>query len=152
MTNERASATNEAQPLKPVTMQENKDAKGHALCAEMFWRRHIESTQELRDRQAAYLDSLPRNPTDAIRAALRIMSPDGKRYPDGFENGLHLSQALEVLLTHGEVDDGCMHRDAALYIAEEIVISMHQATRELDRMKDLLRNPGRIERDAKHGT
>ncbi|WP_146136659.1 hypothetical protein [Aliiruegeria haliotis] len=139
--------TNSTDELKPVTMWENKAAKGHALCAEPIFRDHIEGTQALRDRQAAYLDSLPSDPPEVIRAALKLMHPNSESYPDGIEEALHLSHALEALVKDGDLDEDGFNRDAALYVADRVVMAMHRATRQLDRIGDILGNPGRIERD-----
>lgn len=148
MTNERARASDEVRPVEPVTSSENKAAKGHALCGESTFREHIEGTQALRDRQAAYLDSLPSDPPEVIRAALKLMRPKGDEYPDGIEEALHLSHALEVMVEEGDLDEDGFNRNAALYIVDRVVMAMHRATRQLDRISDILGNPGRIERDG----
>lgn len=141
------AVTNSTDELKPVTMWENKAAKGHALCAESTFRDHIESAQALRDRQAAYLDSLPSDPPEVIRAARRLLHQGSDEYPEGIKEALHLSHALEALVKEGDLNEDGFDRDAALYVAHRIVIAMHRATRQLDRISDILGNPGRIERD-----
>ncbi len=147
MTDERARANDEARPVKPVTNWQNKAANGYALCGESIFRKHIEGTQALRDRQAAYLDSLPSDPPEVIRAALKLMHPNGDNYPEGIEEALHLSYALEALVKDGELDEEGRPRDAALYLADRVAYAMHRATRQLDRIADILRNPSRVERD-----
>lgn len=133
--------------IEPVTVWEDEEAKGHALCAESIFRQHIEETQELRGRHAAYLASLPTDPREVIRAALKLMHPTGDEYPDGIEEALHLSYALEALVKEGDLDVKGRSRDAALYVASQVSYAMHRATRQLDRISDILGNPGRIERD-----
>ena len=78
------------------------------------------------------------------------MHPDGDDYPEGIEEALHLSQALEAMIKDGDLDEEGRTRDAALYVADRVVFAMHRATRQLGRISDILKNPGRIESD--HGT
>lgn len=139
--------SNSTDQTTPVSEWENNAAKGYALCAEHTFRDHIERTQALRDRQAAYLESLPRNPPEAILAAIELMHPNGDSYPDGIEEALHLSCALEALVKDGDLAAECRTRDAALYVADRVAFAVHRATRQLDRIAHILRNPGRIERD-----
>ncbi|SFN46749.1 hypothetical protein SAMN04487859_10330 [Roseovarius lutimaris] len=139
--------TNIDDRIEPVTVWENEEAKGHALCAEYLFREHVEHTQAMRDRHAAYLASLPTDPQEVIRAALKLMHPTGDDYPDGIEEALHLSYALEALVKEGDLDAKGRSRDAALYVASQVSYAMHRATRQLDRISDILGNPGRIERD-----
>ena len=144
MTKERACASDEARPIKPVTKWENNASNGQALCSEYLFREQVEQTRVLRDRQAAYRKSLPTDPPEAIRAALRIMHPTGDDYPDGIEEALHLSFALEALVRAGDLDAQGRSREAALYVADRVSDAMHRATRQLDRIADILGNPGRI--------
>lgn len=137
------------EPLKPVTHWENAASKGQALCAEYIFREHIEQTQALRDRQAAYLKSMPTDPTEVIRAAIKLMHPKGDDYPDGIEEALHLSYALEALVKEGDLEAQGRSRDAALYVARTLSFAMHRATLELDRISDILKNPDRIERERR---
>lgn len=147
MTKERACASDKAMPVEPVTPWENEEANGHALCAEYLFSEYVEQTQALRDHHAAYLASLPTDPQEVIRAALTFMHPSGDDYPDGIEEALHLSYALEALVKEGDLDAKGRSRDAALYVASHLSYAMHRATRQLDRIADILGNPGRIERD-----
>ena len=138
MTNERACADNESESVEPVTDWENKAAKGHALCVESIFRKHIEGTQALRDRQAAYLDSLPSDPPEVIRVALKLMHLNSDQYPEGIEEALRLSYALEALVKEGDLDNEGRTRDAALHLADRVAFTMHRATRQLDRISDIL--------------
>lgn len=147
MTNELASAHHETQPVKPVTNWENKRANGLALCDESIFRKQTEHTQSLRDRQAAYLDSLPSDPSEVIKAALKLIHPKGENYPDGFEEALHLSYALEALVKDGDLEAEGRTRDAALYVADRVAFAMHRATKQLDRVSYILGTPGRMRRD-----
>jgi len=145
MTKDHATVTNES--TKPVRDWENAGVKGLALCGEDVFQENMQKVRELRDRQAAYLDSLPSDPPEAIRAALKLMHPPGDEYPEGIEEALHLSHALAALVKDGDLDEGGFNRDAALYVADRVAFAMHRATRQLDRISDILGNPGRIERD-----
>lgn len=148
MTDERARANDEARPIEPVTDCENNGSKGYALCSASIFRDHVEGTRALRDRQAAYLESLPSDPKEVICAAYKLMHPDGDKYPHGIEEALHLSHALEALVKGGDLDTEGRTRDAALNVAHRVAYAMHRATRQLDRISDILGNPGRIERDG----
>lgn len=136
--------TNSSDQITPVTDWENKAVKGHALCAEYVFREHIEDTQALRDRQAAYLESLPSDPPEVIRAARSLLHQDSDEYPEGIKEALHLSHALEALVKDGDLDENGKNRAAALYVAHRIVMAMHRATQQLDRISDILGNSGRI--------
>ena len=83
MTNERARASSDALPIEPVTVWENEEAKENALCDEYLFREHVEYTQALRDRHEAYLASLPTDPREVIRAAIKLMHPTGDQYRMG---------------------------------------------------------------------
>jgi hypothetical protein len=134
------------QPATPVTDWENDDSKGMVLCAEDLFREHIERTKTLRDRQAAYLDSLPTDPPEAIRAAIKLMHPSGDPFPDGFEEALHLTIALEAMVKGGDVDVEGVVRDATLYIANNVTYALMSTKRQLDLISDILSNPSRKER------
>lgn len=138
MTKERASANNGNRPVEPVDKWENRAVHGNALCYETFYQEFIERTQALRDRQAAYCASLPTDPHDKIRAARDILQHGGEDYPDGIEEALHLSYALEALVKEGDLDAEGRSRDAALYIADRLSSAMHRAVGQLDRMSHIL--------------
>lgn len=132
--------------LEPVSEYENASVGGKALCCESLFREHIEQAQALRDRQAAYLASLPTDPAEAIRAANKLLYPSGGQYPEDFEEALHLSFALEALLRTLEVDAPGRVRDATIHIAERVADAMSRFAEILDRVGDILGNPGRVER------
>lgn len=132
----------------PVTTWENEKARGLALCAEYTFRERVEHAQSLRDRHAAYLGTLPTDPREVILATQKIMHPTGDDYPDGIEEALHLSCALEALVREGDLDAQGQSRDAAIYVASQVSFAMHRAIRQLDRIADILGNPGRIESDG----
>lgn len=147
MPKERACANDETRPVAPVTTWENEKAKGYALCAESLFRGHVEKVQALRDRQAEYLASLPTDPLEVLKAALKVLHPDAEEYPDGVEEALHLAYALKAMMADESVGEAGRTRDAAIYLADRIAYAMHRATDQLDRIADILGNPGRIERE-----
>lgn len=134
--------TEAKQKIEPVTRWENKEVKGHALCSDFVFQDHLTNAQALRDRQAAYLNSLPTDPTDVIKAAREIMHPGYvNEYPEGIEEALHLSVALEAMIKAGDLDVEGRPRDAALYVAEHVCTAMHRAVRALDRLNHVLGQP-----------
>ncbi len=147
MEKERVCATDETHPVEPVSDWDNNDTKGYALVSENLFRQNMGKIHALRERQAAYRNSLPTDPPAVISAALKLMHPNGSQYPDGVEEALHLSFALEALVKEGDLDSQGRSRDAALYVADRISHAMHRAAHQLDRISDILGNPRRIERD-----
>lgn len=142
MTNERARANDTPQP---VTRWQNEEVKGHALCYEDLFTEHVEKTKALRERQATYLASLPTDPPEAIRAALKVLHPDGDCYPEGIEEAMNLTYALEAMMKDGDLDACGGSRDAALFLADRVTSALHRATRQMDRIADILGNSNRIE-------
>ena len=136
---------------QPVTLWENDDVKGHALCAEYIFREDVERAQTFRERQSSYLASLPVDRKTAIEAALKTMHPKGETYLEGFENALHLSFALLALIKEGDLDADGRSRDSALYIADRLTTDLHFTARKLDHLSFILRNPARVEQGAKNG-
>lgn len=63
MTNERACANNTPQPIQEW---ENENVKGEALSRKRFHEEHLAEVNELRQRQEAYIASLPKNPSEAL--------------------------------------------------------------------------------------
>ena len=151
MTNERARANDETRPPERVSYVENKEGKGLALADERFFQERMAKIKDLRDRQAAYEASLPQDLPDIVIAARRIMHPDGDNYPEGIEEALHLSSALEAMIQAGDLDADGRARDAALYLADRLTSAMHRAVGNLDRISDILCNHARIEREAAAG-
>lgn len=144
MTNERVRANNATRTLERVSTWENSEVDGKALCADLIYQQHVEKVEDLRGRQEAYLDSLPKDMESAIRAAFQLLHPDGRSYPEGIEEALHLSWALCSMVKEGNLDEEGCDRDAAIYIADRVAYSLHIATRRLDRIADTLRSPRRV--------
>lgn len=141
----------EDQPVKPVTEWENNEVGGKALLDEGVYRDHLARVQALRDRQAAYLASLPTEPAEAIRCAEELLHPDCQVYPEGFEEALHLAQALAAMVKDGDLAAEGRLRDAAQYIADRVSFAMHRAARQLDQIGDILHNPSRVENETSRG-
>ena len=85
---------------------------------------------------------------EACHAAMRLMEGGHGYYPEGFEMARHLSCALEAMIRHSDTDDEGPERDAAIYLADKAVQSMMRATEQLDRIADILGNPGRVKREG----
>ncbi|WP_146188713.1 hypothetical protein [Pseudoprimorskyibacter insulae] len=107
---------------------------------------HFAAVKALRDRQAAYLDSLPTDPKEAIKAARAIMTPDFEPYPEGVKEALYLSVALESLVNGEGIEGRGLDRDAARFIANRVSTAMFNVMKDLDRLSDVLENPSRFER------
>jgi len=141
MPEERVSANDTAMPAK-VTDWENTYANGLALLNEEYFQERLEYIKALRRRQATYLDSLPDEPKEAIRAAWAEMHPEGEKYPDGIEQALYLSYALAAQVKAGDAEDEGRSRDAVLWVADRIALGLHRATFQLDRISDILGKAG----------
>lgn len=139
--------TNTSEKIAPVTNWENEKSLYLGLCHEDGFQEALDYAKSLRERQAAYHASLPRDPSDALRGALEMMHPDGEEYLDGFEEALHLSVALEALVETGVSKEDPMRHPAARYISSRMVESLARAQMTLDRISDILGNPKRVERD-----
>ena len=59
--------TKETQPTR-VTDWENREVKGSALASKVIHEGHNDRVAELRSRQEVYQKSLPKDPTEALRA------------------------------------------------------------------------------------
>lgn len=143
--NERRDSPN----AEPISDWENNSVKGLALTADKVFEDEMERVNAMRAQQQAYLDSLPSEPEEIIRAASKLMHTELGAYPDGFEEALHLSVALEALVKVGELDSEGLDRDAANYIAADISTRLMNTRRSLDRISDLLANPRRLEREKR---
>ncbi len=132
---------------KPVLPHENRKARGYALCREGIFRAHVAEVEQLRARQAEYLASLPTDPREAIRAALELLHPNDEEYPDGIEEALHLSIALEALdAVNGNGDDACA---ATAYVGARVSAALCRAAQQISLVSDILDNPGRLENPAR---
>lgn len=124
---------------KRVESYENLEAGGYVLCDQKFFDQHIEEVKALRERQAAYLDSLPSDPFEAIRAAKKLLHPEGDEYPGGLEEAINLSIALEALAKADQVDPATT--EATVWIAQRVVSLLQDTTKQIDQISDILGSP-----------
>lgn len=148
MTKERACAN---EPVLPVSTFENEDAKGMAICAQKVFEDELAKVRHLRARQSDYLASLPTDAAGCLSAALSVLHPQGENLPKGLENSLHLSFALAPMIRQLQTEGPGPMRDALLYIADEVNMGLWQAAREIEHVSEILRNPARVEREARFG-
>ncbi|WP_421702102.1 hypothetical protein [Aliiroseovarius sp.] len=140
MSNERACASEVSLSNDPISDWENERSNGFALCSDRTFRREMERVQSLREQHRRYIESLPKEPMQAINAATQLLHPGGEAYPTGIEEALHFSYALEALIKDANTDYPGRTRDAALYLADRLTFAMHQAVERVDRVSDLLGN------------
>lgn len=140
------SANDTGLPARPVTTWDNEEVKGAALCADSVHADYLKRVNELRTRQADYRASLPTEPKEAIRAAMRAMHPKGESYPGAFEEAMHLSKAIRPMVEMLQTDDRGPDRDALLWIADRIAFGLEGVATKLDHISEILDTPGRIER------
>lgn len=126
---------------QPVSIHENRAVNGMALSADPVFEETVTTALELRQRQAEYRKSLPTDPAEAIRLALRHLQYDRSDYPEGIEDALHLSSALADLMLVACDQEKSFDPIAANYIAERMETAMRKAVAALDRANDILRNP-----------
>lgn len=129
--------------LRPVTDHENREARGLARCAASIFESEQAKVAELRARQAAYEASLPREPADRIKAARRLLAPGHDSYPKGFEEARCLAHAIAAMVRRAEDDAPCpTEHAAAMWIAERLTDRLEALADDLDRVGDILREPG----------
>ncbi|MBI6630704.1 hypothetical protein [Pontibaca salina] len=145
--NEHVSNPQAAEKPEPVTEWESNQVHGHALTMDFVYDSFLRQTNALREKQARYLESLPTDPDAVIKAARKVMHRGGSRYPEGFEQALHLSYALDAMVRDGNVEDEGRTRDATIYLADQVASGLHRAALALDRIADILGNRERIARD-----
>lgn len=144
-TAQRACATDTA---RPVSMWENAEVKGMALSCDKIHEMDMDKIASLRAQQAKYEASLPADHQEAIKAAQKVMHPEGESYPDGFEASLHLSHALRPMIEVLDLSHPGPDRDALLWITDKIMFGLEDAQRNLDRITDILGNPAQVRREG----
>lgn len=142
------SNTDDRPEPEPVSLWENNEVGGHALISEKLFQDHIQQAQALRDHHAAYIESLPTDPHEAISAALKLLKPGYDERPEGLEEARHLSWALLALVKEGDLDEQGCTRDAAIHIAQTIAFRLHDVTQTLDRVCYTLGKPSRSADEA----
>lgn len=146
MTNERTTANT---PDSPVSTYENERVGGLAHCDKLIFADKLTEAQRLRDQQAKYYASLPTDPAECLTEAIAVLYPLSEENGDCVERALHLSVAMTALIDQMEPDHGEPQRATLLYIADQITWELSLAVRKITRVADILKNPARIEREAR---
>ncbi|UWR99227.1 hypothetical protein [Phaeobacter inhibens] len=151
MPKERVCANSETVPadIQPVSEHENRSVNGKALCRESVIIQEQEKITVLRDRQKRYLASLPEDAEGAIDASFQILHPELGNYIEGFEEALHLSQALAVLIEKGDMEHVTREQEAAVFVSQKIARYLGQTQNQLDHLDHVLSNPRRVEHEGR---
>lgn len=149
MPKERVCANSEtvSPEIHPVSDLENRNVNGKALSCDRAFAEEMEKISWLRDRQAKFLATLPAEPQDAIDASFQILHPESENYIQGFEEALHLSQALAALIEKGDLDQDTREQEAAEFVSRQVAEHLQQTRSQLDHLSHVLRNPRRVERE-----
>lgn len=149
MTKNRACANSEtvSAEIHPVSDLENRKVDGKALCCDRVLADELAKIDKLRVRQARFLATLPTEPQDAIDASFQILNPDLGNYIEGFEEALHLSQALAVLIGKGDFDQDACEQEAAEFVSRQIANRLEQTRSQLNYLSHVLLNPRRVARE-----
>lgn len=150
MPNERVCANSEtvSADIQPVSQHENRSVNGKALCRESVIIQEQEKITVLRDRQKRYLASLPEDAEGAIDASFQILHPELGNYIEGFEEALHLSQALATLVEKGDLEHDVCEREAVEFVSRQITDCLQQTRSQLDHLSHTLLNPRRLSREG----
>ena len=136
---------------EPVSDYENAKVDGAALMSERVYKKSMEFAEDLRARQAAYLDSLPKTDTDAVAEGLSILHPDGENYPEGFEEAYHCAVAIEAIC---QSEDNLELRDVQetlAWLSRKVAVGLYGVRRDLAHLSKVLGRPQEIEREAAEG-
>ena len=74
--------------------------------------------------------------------------PKARLTPEGFEEALYLSFALEPMIHRLDTDEPGIERDALLFIAGRVRWGLERSAVKLDLISDLLCNPNQIKREV----
>lgn len=130
---------------EPVTMWENEEANGLALCSAPLFARKLDLISKLRNQQAEYYASLPTDPKECISAAMGALHEDGSDHPKGFEEALFLSFALGPMIKDMMAHCYGPDRAALLHVADQIKSGLESAATALNHAYAILENADRIE-------
>ncbi len=150
MPKNRVCANSESVAIRnqPVSIRENKDVGGNALSCDTVFEQDMHKISALRDRQSQFLATLPSEPQQALDISFNILHPDFGDYIEGFEEALHLSQALTALIAKGDLDQNTSDHEAAQFVSRQVANHLEQTRCQLDYLSHVLGNPGRVERDG----
>ena len=104
--------------LRPVTDFENSRVNGEALCHKRLLEQHADDVQQLRQRQERYEASLPKDPTEAMRAICKAINDLTDEGGQSYAPRAALT-ILQELSMKGGIDDGPEMRGALLWLANE---------------------------------
>ncbi|OIQ64253.1 hypothetical protein GALL_541970 [mine drainage metagenome] len=124
--------------LKPVTKDENRSVRGLALVHDIMFQQILERAEELRKRQAAYVESLPRDPRAAARAALVELRAATDGYPSDLDTIINSLNALTAIC--GSDDAGHEAEfQTAHFLSSIATDAALKLKRHLDRIDVILR-------------
>lgn len=129
---------------RPVEECENEEVDGLALCCEKIYEDRRRETADLRERQAAYLASLPTDPAECLRAARAILHPDGHPYPGHLKETYERMLVISELLKTGDFDSFGLQR-ALAHLADDVANDLRGSLEALRRLSDILAGPTRAE-------
>ena len=130
---------------QPVTPWENAEVNGLALCHPYVLEREMEKVQNLRDRQAEYLASLPTAPEDCVAVALGILQGDKENdLPEGLQEAVSLSFAVRALAAEVTAHMQGPKCDALLFLADRLQERLQGTVDSIKRACDVLGNPAKL--------
>lgn len=132
---------------RPVTDWENEEVHGKALSCRKLFEMDLAKVQALREREAAWQASLPKEAEEACKAALKEICSQDNDWGEPFKEAVYLSFALRPMIMHLRLDDHGPDRDALLWIVDRIQHRLEGEQARMDRVMDILGAPGH----AKHG-
>lgn len=126
----------------PVTSEENQSVHGLALCHDDLFREIVARAEELRRRNAAYRDSLPRDPHEAIAEALKELDAVTAGWPSDVDQVCHSLDALRAFVGEGEGTDAASRQGSAADFLFSIAADAAQRLKDrLARIEDILCAP-----------
>jgi hypothetical protein len=130
---------------QPVTQQENRNVNGLAQCARYIVDDRMAEMRRLRQKHADYLASLPTDPAECIKQALKVLTHNFEPYPERFMEALHLSYAIGPMVKDMDPEpvepEGS--REALINIAERITDCLRETAAQLEHAVKILGNPER---------
>lgn len=121
---------------RPVSDWENYEVKGGALSCKDVYLKHLVEVDDLRQRQKAYVDSLPKDPTGALLEIHRTINDAGDIGADDYAPRAAL-EIIRSLATHNALDDSQHMRDAIIWLAEQGQGGLSSREASSQRAKDI---------------
>lgn len=130
---------------QPVTPWENAEVNGLALCHPRVLEGEMEKVQNLRERQAKYLASLPTAPEDCLAVALGILQSDKENdLPEGLQEAVSLSFAVRAMVAEVTEQMQGPEIDAMLFLAARLQERLQGTVDSIKRVCDVLGNPAKL--------